>query len=191
MSVRITNVLAAIGAVCVVLVLGAVVYLGGGFYDVGADKPHTGLVAWVLGTVRERSIDAHGEDIPVPKLDDPRMIAEGAEHYDAMCTTCHLAPGMAENELRPGLNPRPPVLAKEPPDSPGEAFWTIKHGIKMTGMPAWGVTHSDEEIWNIVAFLEKLPKLSPGEYRALVAQSGDHHHDHDMHPGQMDPKMRM
>lgn len=187
-SGRLTNVLAVIGAIAIVIVVFAVAYLGGGFYNVGADQSHTGAVAWFLSTVRERSVDAHGEDIKAPPLNDPKMIAEGAEHYDAMCTECHLAPGMAENEMRPGMNPKPPLLFKFPPDSPGEAFWVIKHGLKMTGMPAWGTTHSDEEIWNIVAFLEKLPKLSPQEYRTLVAQSGGHH---DAHDGHMDPKMRM
>jgi mono/diheme cytochrome c family protein len=108
------------------------------------------------------------------------MIADGASDYDAMCTGCHLAPGMAENEMRPGLNPKPPQLATLPRGDAAEQFWIIKHGIDMTGMPAWGKTHSDAEIWNMVAFLQKLPTLSPAQYRALVASSAGHHdHDHD------------
>jgi mono/diheme cytochrome c family protein len=172
------NVLTVIGAACLALAAIVIVYLVSGLYNVGADSEHTGAMRWALAFVRERSVDAHGEDIVAPRLDDPKMIAEGAEHYDAMCTGCHLAPGMAENEMRPGMNPKPPILAKFAPDSPGEAFWVIKHGIKMTGMPAWGLTHSDEEIWNIVAFLEKQPKLSAEEYRALVKSAGGHH-EHD------------
>jgi mono/diheme cytochrome c family protein len=77
--------------------------------------------------------------------------------------------------MRPGLNPKPPILALLPPGSPAEEFWIVKHGIKMTGMPAWGVTHSDAEIWNIVAFLQKLPSLSPVQYRAIVASAAGHH----------------
>jgi mono/diheme cytochrome c family protein len=184
MSKTAKDVLAAIGAVCVVLALISTVYLASGLYNVGADSERTGLLGWALAAVRERSVDAHGDDVVVPRLDNPKMIADGASDYDEMCTGCHLAPGMAENEMRPGLNPKPPVLAKDPPDSPAEAFWVIKHGIKMTGMPAWGVTHSDDEIWNIVAFLNKLPELSPQAYHALVASSGGHHeHDHAMAPG--------
>ena len=97
-----------------------------------------------------------------------QMIAEGAEHYAAMCTGCHLAPGMHENEMRPGLNPKPPILASLPSQDPREQFWIVKHGLKMTAMPAWGATHTDEEIWNIVAFLQKLPGMSPTRYRALT-----------------------
>jgi len=178
------DVLAGIGVVCLALATLAIVYLATGFYNVGADSDHTGLMRFALATVRERSVDAHADDVTVPPLDNPKMIADGASDYDEMCTGCHLAPGMAENEMRPGMNPKPPVLAKDPPDSPAEAFWVIKHGIKMTGMPAWGVTHSDAEIWNIVAFLNKLPELSPQAYRALVASSNGHHeHDDSLAPG--------
>jgi mono/diheme cytochrome c family protein len=184
------NVLAGIGAVCLVLAALVILYLTTGLYNVGADSEHTGLMHLALAAVRERSVDAHAEDVTVPRLDNPKMIADGASDYDEMCTVCHLAPGMAENEMRPGMNPKPPVLAKDPPDSPAEAFWVIKHGIKMTGMPAWGVTHTDAEIWNIVAFLNKLPTLSPQAYRALVASAAGHH-AHDEHPDHMAPRMKM
>jgi hypothetical protein len=55
-----------------------------------------------------------------------------------------------------------------------EEFWVIKHGIKATGMPAWGVTHSDDMLWDVVAFLRKLPDLSPAEYQALVENAPSH-----------------
>jgi mono/diheme cytochrome c family protein len=57
-------------------------------------------------------------------------------------------------------------------------FWTLKHGIKMTGMPAWS-DHSDEELWATVAFLQKLPAMNDQEYASLVMASmarGGHHH---------------
>jgi len=165
-----------------------VLVLGGGLaalgaFNVAADEPAGALADMVLPFVREQAIDARADDIEVPRLDDAAMIAEGAEHYEAMCTGCHLAPGMGENEMRPGMNPKPPLLARVPAEEPAEQFWIVKHGIAMTGMPAWGVTHSDTEIWNIVAFLQKLPRLTPEQYRALVrSTSGQHdheHHDHD------------
>jgi mono/diheme cytochrome c family protein len=165
---------AGAGAIVLLIVLGALA-AGLGAFDVAADRPDGALTRHVMAFARERSIDARAEGIEVPKLDTPARIAEGAEHYSAMCTGCHLAPGMAENEMRPGLNPKPPLLASLPAEDPAEQFWIVKHGIKMTGMPAWGVTHSDEEIWNIVAFLQKLPKLTPAQYRALTAHA--HHHE--------------
>jgi hypothetical protein len=62
-------------------------------------------------------------------------------------------------------------------------FWTIKHGIKMSAMPAWGTTHDNQAIWNIVAFLQKLPTMTPEQYLALTrnadeSDDGHHHHDH-------------
>lgn len=168
-------VLAAIVIVILVVVAAVAAIVLTGAYDVAADSPHTGPVASLVGFARERSIDMRAEGIRVPPLSDPKMTADGAEHYAAMCTGCHLAPGMGENELRPGLNPMPPDLALLPPGEPAEQFWIIKHGVKMTAMPAWGKTHSDEEIWNIVAFLQKLPHMSVGQYRALARNAGTHH----------------
>lgn len=180
-----TAIVAIVAFLAVLLTLGGLL-IGTGAYNVAADAPHTAFVRALIGYVRERSIEVRARDVVVPPLGDPKMIADGASDYDAMCTACHLAPGMAENEMRPGLNPRPPILARGRTGHAAEQFWIIKHGIKMTAMPAWGVTHSDVEIWNMVAFLQKLPALSPAQYRALVAQSGDHHaHDHDAAPMDM------
>ena len=53
----------------------------------------------------------------------------------------------------------------------GELFWILKHGIKMTGMAAWGPTHNDNLIWNMVAFLRKLPGLSAAQYQIDYAKS--------------------
>ena len=63
--------------------------------------------------------------------------------------------------------------------TPAEQFWVVKHGLKMTGMPAWGVTHDDELLWDVVAFLRKLPELSADQYRALV-ESAPKTHDEMM-----------
>lgn len=162
------------------LVAGALAFVYSGAYDIGADAHHTRLVSRLIGELRERSVDARLAGIAIPDLDDPQRIAEGAEHYDAMCTGCHLAPDRADSELREGLYPRPPNLTRFSPQ-PREAFWIIKHGIKMSGMPAWGLTHDDDKIWAMVAFLQKLPDLTPEQYRAIVPGPGgeNHAHDHD------------
>src|SRR3546814_5441303 len=55
--------------------------------------------------------------------------------------------------------------------TPAQQFWIIKHGIKMTAMPAWGKTHPDPLIWDMVAFVRKLPGMSPTEYKQLVASA--------------------
>lgn len=166
-----------VGLLLVAAISGAA-FVVSGAYDIGADSPHWRLTERIIGLLRDRSVAARTENIVVPKLDDESRVAEGAEHYGAMCSGCHLAPGKRDSEIRPGLYPKPPVLAEVRDLDPREAFWIIKHGIKMSGMPAWGTTHSDEAIWNIVAFLEKLPDMTPERYRALAGDHAGEAHDH-------------
>jgi mono/diheme cytochrome c family protein len=179
-EVSVRAVLVVLAGTVVLAFVAAAAFIGSGIYNFAADSPHTAIVAKLVGWARERSVELRSDGIRAPPLNNSAMIREGAEHYDAMCTGCHLAPGMAENEMRRGLNPKPPALASLPPEEPAEQFWIVKHGLKMTAMPAWGLTHSDEEIWNVVAFLQKLPRLSPAQYRMLVAESGKHHDRMDM-----------
>jgi mono/diheme cytochrome c family protein len=164
----------------VLAVAGAGLYLWSGRYDIGADAPHGRAVESLIHTLRLRSIGSHAAGIQAPPLDDPERIAEGAEHYAAMCSGCHLAPGLGENEMRLGMYPRPPLIYKHPPANPAKQFWVVKHGIKFTAMPAWGASHDDAAIWDIVAFLQKLPSLSPAQYAQMTAHAGaEHEHHHE------------
>ena len=181
----------AIALVLLFAVGGAFVWSG--IYDIGADAPHWRVVERLIATLRQRSIETRANGIAVPDLGDPKRIAQGAEHYAGMCTGCHLAPGMSSTEVRAGLYPQPPALAEIAPLPPATAFWIIKHGIKMTAMPAWGTTHDDDAIWNLVAFVRKLPGMTPEDYRALtdaVSGGGEHeeheheHHHHDAAAGE-------
>jgi mono/diheme cytochrome c family protein len=171
---KLITVLATLVGVTLLLVLGAF----SGLYDVGADRPHTAVVHTLLTVLRDRSIEHRAAGIAVPKLDDPARLREGAEHYRAMCVDCHLAPGITVSEIRAGLMPQPPNLAQEPID-PRTAFWVIKHGIKASGMPAWGQTHEDEKIWDIVAFVQQLPHMTPDDYRAITALAETAEHEDD------------
>jgi len=165
-----------------VLALLGVAFVYSGAFNVAADDPHWSFTHRVLETARERSIAARAGGIEMPKLDDPELLASGAEHYNAMCTGCHLAPGMSDTEMRAGLYPKPPNLAEHAAHrTPEQTFWIIKHGLKMTGMPAWGVTHDDRSIWGMVAFLQRLPELSLEDYRDLAAQGSGHSHGDNAH----------
>jgi mono/diheme cytochrome c family protein len=160
--------------------VGSAAVLAGAYFglvDVGADDPHLPAVHAFLTMARDRSIEVRSKDIEVPALDDAELIRSGAGNYNAMCIGCHLAPGVAETELSQALYPAPPNLATIGVDgNPAAAFWVIKHGIKATGMPAWGKSMSDEYIWGMVAFLDQLPRMDAAQYRALVASSSGHQH---------------
>jgi mono/diheme cytochrome c family protein len=161
------------------LVASASAFIYAGIFNVAADAPHSALTYTIMEAVRSRSIATRAKDVQPPPLEDPALIATGAEHYAAMCSDCHLAPDKTnDSEIRAGLYPKPPDLTKHRHASPAEAFWVIKHGIKMSGMPAWGMTHDDSSIWGLVAFLQKLPELTPAQYQALAQTQGKPHHQH-------------
>jgi mono/diheme cytochrome c family protein len=158
-----------------VLVGAAAVAIYAGLYNIAADVPHAQPVYWLFEAVRDRSIAAGARDIVVPNdLNDPNRISRGAGQYADMCSGCHLAPGMKRTEISRGLYPRAPELRRKTDLTPAEQFWIVKHGVKMTGMPAWGVTHEDKLLWDVVAFVRKLPELTPDRYETLVKNAPKH-----------------
>ena len=76
------------------------------------------------------------------------------------------------------MNPHPPDLARAAGDlSVSEVFWIAKNGLKMTGMPAFGKTDEDEELWKVAAFVKALPRASASEYAAIPnAHEAEHEH---------------
>ena len=172
----------------IVIALGGIGFIYSGLYPMGADVPHNQLTYRVLETLRERAIARASDDIQVPAdLDSPDRLLAGGADYNDMCAGCHLSPGQNDSDLSSGLYPEPPNLTQvpnehghgdEPSQQDQRRFWIIKHGIKASGMPAWGPGHDDDRIWSMVAFLEKLPTLTPEQYQILSArgENSDGHH---------------
>jgi len=160
--------------------VGGLAFLYSGIYPMGADVPHNALTYWGLETLRERSIAQAASDIKVPKdLDSAERLLKGGADYNDMCAGCHLQPDKTQTDFTLGLYPAPPNLSSNGSehghDDEGEyaqqrQFWIIKHGIKASGMPAWAPGHDDERIWNMVAFLKRLPGLSSEQYQILTAR---------------------
>ena len=148
--------------------LGAALFVASGFYNIGADDHHTKVVLALITQLRDRSIEARLGTIEPQLTATPAMIKSGAEHYAVLCVGCHLAPGVAKSELRAGLYPHPPSLAQEEIQESRRAFWVIKHGIKMSAMPAWSKTLDDAAIWDVVAFVRKMPSLTAEDYQQLA-----------------------
>lgn len=147
--------------------IAAALFIGSGLYNIAADDHHTRIVLALIEELRERSIAVRAQAIAVPDLEDGARISAGARRYAALCVECHLAPGVTRSQLRPGLYPHPPNLAQQGPGDARREFWVIKHGIKMSAMPAWGRTLDDASVWELVAFVHRLPRLSPEDYRQL------------------------
>jgi len=162
----------------VIVVLAAAAVAFSGVYNVAASEPHGGFAQWFLSAVSEASIERHSEDIEVPDLQSLDMRLAGINDFDSMCAECHTPPGRRDTPLAMGLNPPAPDLAEEAEEmSPAELFWVTKNGIRMTGMPAWGASHSDDEIWPVIAFLQDLPELDGTEYTLMLKEAaGMGHH---------------
>jgi mono/diheme cytochrome c family protein len=154
-------------AVVAVGAIGAALFIESGFYNIGADDHHTKIVLATIEQLRERSIAVRAGTVEVPPLEDPKRVMAGAQHYAALCVGCHLAPGVTKSDIRAGLYPHPPNLAQEDTKDAQRAFWIVKHGIKMSAMPAWGKSLDDASVWDIVAFVRKMPEMTPETYQEL------------------------
>ncbi|MDQ2878894.1 MAG: cytochrome c [Pseudomonadota bacterium] len=164
----------AVASVALALLVALLVYFGA--YDIAADAPHTRPVYALLDSLRDRSIAVRARGIAPPAdLNAPLRISTGAGLYNEMCTSCHLGPGVERSELSQGLYPQAPELVAPQDMTPAQQFWIIKHGVKLSAMPAWGKTHPDPLIWDMVAFIRKLPGMTPAQYKRFVATApGDH-----------------
>ena len=154
-----------------------IIILATGAINFGADvKP--GLIERTIAPwAVDQSMERRAPTDKNPYASDPAAITTGLDHYRENCVMCHGAPDVESAELSKGLNPPAPSLANSDM-SDGELFWVVKHGIRMTPMPAFGPTHSDEEIWKIVAFIRHLPKLTAQERDSLRAATSEEEHHH-------------
>ncbi len=157
-------------ATLLLLAAAAALFVESGFYNIGADDHHTAMTLAIIEKLRDRSIEARARSIDARLVLDPQGIAAGAEHYAALCVGCHLAPGVTKSAVRAGLYPHPPNLAQQDIQDPQRAFWIIKHGIKMSAMPAWGKTLDDAAIWEVVSFVRSMPGMPPEIYREISRQ---------------------
>ena len=175
-AVQTTGALAArypwltVAGLALILSLGGFAVAVSGLMPLRASSGHWAVTRWLLVFSKERSIVTHSALIDAPPLDERARRVRGAAHYDRGCSPCHGSvlgriPRVAEAMLPP-----PPYL---PPRvsrwSPEQLFYIVKHGLKFTGMPAWPAAGRDDEVWDVVAFLQALPGMNGSEYRRLAS----------------------
>ncbi len=154
----------------ILLIIGLIALIYSGSYNVAATGPDSGIVEWVLETTMGKSVRRHAQGIVMPDLPEASR-QKGVEHFTAMCVLCHGAPGVEPSAIGRGLKPQPPALATIVHEwTPAELFWIVDNGIKMTGMPAFGLSHQEADVWAIVTFIRQLPEMSAAEYRSLTDQ---------------------
>jgi mono/diheme cytochrome c family protein len=161
-----------VGFVTVLIVMVVAAAVAAWTYDVGASVPDTAVEFKILHSIMQNSVRIRaGTDEPETWSEEE--VRKGFKDYDEMCVVCHSAPGKERSPISKGMRPQPPNLAEASKQWTGaQLFWIIKNGIKLTGMPAFGSTHSDEQIWNIVGFVCRLPQVSPNDFRSLESKFG-------------------
>jgi mono/diheme cytochrome c family protein len=175
-------------AIIVLIVIAAMIAVGlafiySGIFNVSAANPDSGIKAWLLSTVTDNSVERHAKGIVAPPLTDSSLINTGLSHYREICVFCHGAPGTEPSGIGRGLNPEAPNLSEVAGEwSDAELFWILKNGIKMTGMPSFGATYSDHQIWAMVSFVRTLPGMTADRYDSLNQPHSDDDTEEDEEP---------
>lgn len=146
--------------------LGGAAFVWSGLYDISANRQHLQPVYTLLELTMHQSVRRRASDIAVPALDDATRIARGAACYRQVCAQCHGGPGRAPDEIGLSMQPLPgPLVDAAAKWKPAELYWITRHGIKMSGMPAWQHRLPDDDLWAIVAFMQRLPTLGTLAFR--------------------------
>jgi mono/diheme cytochrome c family protein len=169
--------------VVAVLGAGALLYVWSGSYNIAATEPHWTVTSALIEMLRDRSVAARSDGIKAPDLNEPQLKEAAFSHYHQMCRLCHGAPAYPPEEFARGFYPAPPSMMSghiQAELGEAELYWIVKHGLKMTGMPAFGPTHDEKELWGLVALAKEMPQTSPAQYRQRVEaeQASEHEHTH-------------
>jgi mono/diheme cytochrome c family protein len=162
-----------VGVLLVVVAAAAIVYTGS--FNVAATVPPSRMERRLATLALDKSVARRAPDQKNPLAMNAETLRKGLHEFGENCLVCHGAPGVDPGEIGQGLNPGAPdlTLPRVQARTDGQLFWITANGIRMTGMPAFGPTHDDNEIWQIVAFLRHLPEITDEEQRELEKEAGE------------------
>jgi len=159
-----------LGMVVGVVVLGVVVYFifEHGYVNFGADQTPSALESKVAMGAVDAWSDRNAGDDKNPLQPTEVNLVQGATLYLNHCAGCHGLPSNPDSQFRRSFYPPAPGFYKEMPDMEDTSnFYVIKHGIRWTGMPAWGPTLNDQQIWQVILFFDNMHKLPPSAEKVL------------------------
>jgi len=135
-----------------------------GWIPAGQDVKPSKLERWMAKTSLRATMRRESAGLTNPQPFNDENLASGIALYVTHCQVCHGGPDGAPSVIARGLSPEGPQLARHgvEDDPDGTIYWKITHGIRFTGMPAFGKTLSDTDRWQISLFLKHMDKLSPG-----------------------------
>jgi mono/diheme cytochrome c family protein len=148
------------------------------------DQP-SALETIVARAVRNLSIPSSAKNEKNPYAATVENIKPGLEHFADHCAICHANDGSGNSEIGPNMYPKPPDMrqAQTQDLSDGEIFYIINNGVRLTGMPGWGKSHTAEDTWKLVLFIRRLPQLSAEEKKEME-QFNPKSYDDDDHAGE-------
>jgi mono/diheme cytochrome c family protein len=162
----------------VVVFLAGFLFIRSGFIDPRADIPVGSLEEKIAMPALDAAVDRRAPETqnPIHPTDD-NLIA-GMKIYQVNCASCHGDVHTRHGMFADALNPRAPQFVEDAPDMPeNQNFYIIQHGIRLSGMPAWKQTLSEEEMWQVTTFLSHMDKLPPqisDQWKAAaIATSGN------------------
>ena len=145
--------------------IGSYVAVLSGRIPANADAKPGRLEEWMARTSLHATLRREAPKEPNPVALNDKNLIDGIHLFAQNCAICHgTAKGIEPaSNIAKGLYQKPPQMATEgvEDDPEGVSFWKIKHGIRLTGMPAFSYTLSDRQIWTLALFLKHMDKLPP------------------------------
>jgi mono/diheme cytochrome c family protein len=153
--------------------VGALAVIWFGYFNVTASTPHPPLIAWATHMTMQKAVRRDAAAMPPPPRFTAANVRRGFALYDSHCAVCHGGPGVARAPWISGMTPGPPFLLDTARQwTPNQLYRIVRHGVRMTGMPAWDQTLTRADVWDVVAFLEALPDYTAADYaRARAAET--------------------
>jgi thiosulfate dehydrogenase len=148
-----------------IALIGAYFLVRSGLIPANADAEPGRLETWMARTSLDATLRSDAPAGPNPVELSEQNLDIGVHLFAQNCAVCH---GSAKGDASPspiakGLYQKPPQLASDgvEDDPEGVSFWKIKHGIRLTGMPSFGGSLNDTQIWTLALFLKHMDKLPP------------------------------
>ncbi|HTG37544.1 c-type cytochrome [Sphingomonas sp.] len=167
MTIRLTwqRVALALGA----LALAGMAFAWSGLFQIAASSGHWRVTDWFLHWVMRNSVKTYSSFQTPEEVTTDQGLVSAAGHFRQSCAVCHGAPGVRPSPVMQKATPHAPDLAINAREwTDRQIYWILEHGVKYTGMPAWGAKDRPDEVRRMVAFVRRLPTMTPAEYRALT-----------------------
>jgi thiosulfate dehydrogenase len=148
----------------------AFLYMYLGYAPVATAAPPFPFERKLTSMALKARIDKDAPQQPAIPVNEENLMA-GARTYREYCAVCHGLPGQPKTATAQGEYPPPPQLFQGhgvTDDPPGETYWKVTNGIRLTGMPAYSAL-SDTERWQVSVMLANADKLPP-QAKQLLAQ---------------------